>query len=139
MSADLEELGFLGAVRRVVEERYGALLPDEGGADQFLQTIRQQYLHGGSPRGQRAWIVRAISPYFQWVEEPPRWVERLKPRWPFCDGRPMVFLRQFEVADTPITREAASAGAVLYVFGGRVRNAHGWSMAYEVVEQHRGL
>jgi hypothetical protein len=153
----MEELRFFGAIRQAFEELTGALLAESessqsnglsginvaagspGPAKKWMSNVYQDYVAAGSPGPAKKWIRHALAKLVLSADGMPVWIESIKPRWPWYDGRPMIYLGQAKVPDTQVSKEHASPGVSLFVFGLRVAVEGGWSMKYTVVEQHPDL
>ena len=92
MTMDMEQLKFCGKVLTVAEERNGSI-PGDVGLDERLY---REYHEAGKPRNVKAWLRERLEPLFLYVDKPPEWVGPT-PMWPWKDGKPMVFIRQFDV------------------------------------------
>jgi hypothetical protein len=139
---DLESLQFAGAIRSWVESEYGALLLGDE-ATPFCRSLWEEYVRAGKPKRPKTWLNDVLPSHFQCIDQKPDWIERVRPRWPFFDDRPMVFIGRLTVPNTAASQQLAAPGAVLYLFG--VRRSlpelppDSWEMAYTVVEQVPGL
>jgi hypothetical protein len=135
----MAEIKFRGKVMRIVEEDYGAsLADDEEGA--FVQSLYKQYLDSGSPKNQEAWLREQLSASFLFAVSPPKWIERTTtPRWPFLNGKPMVFITQVTTPQSQVSDRCLSTNTMLYIFGARIVDDEGWKMEYRIIEQEPGL
>jgi hypothetical protein len=134
----MEELRFYGSVRSVFEQMTGAVLPGNE-ANVFLSGIHKEYVASGSPNPAKKWVENTLSKMVLAVAEMPAWQESIKHTWPFHNGRPMIFLANLAVPDTPVAREYAAPSVQLLLFGIRIQVEGGWSMEYTVIEQHSDL
>lgn len=142
MAFDVEELRFCGMIASVAEDELSASINDDEDRS-FRLTIYQQYKAAGAPKNKREWIRQELKKHFLFVTKPPEWIEHATvPRWPFFQGKPMVFIEQLAVPENEVTKTAASPNVVLYVFGSRKPVSDvpgGWESVYRVVEQVQGL
>ncbi len=138
MAFDVEELKFHGMIHRISEEDFSASVTDDTDQE-FVKMLYQQYIAAGKPKNKREWIRQELKQYFLSVTSPPVWIERATtPVWPFCEGRPMVFIDQLTVPQNEVSESVVYPGTVLYIFGGKkpVKDvAGGWEMIFRVVEQ----
>ena len=109
---------------------------DEGGALQ--DNLWAGYKQAGKPKLVKPWIRRELTELFRCVDKWPEWVER-DATWPFLAGSPMVFIRQWEVPATEVSKELLYPGATLYLFGKKVGTPERWEIQYKVVSQLREL
>lgn len=133
MRTELERLKFGGMVHRAAENIAASLSEDTDNA--LVERLYAAYVEAGTPRNVRQWIAAQVQTLFLSAGEGPVWVGGT-PTWPFLDGRPMVFIRQFPVGTGPTESSALSPGSVLYVFGLRVGTPDRWEMKYRVVQDH---
>ena len=142
MALDMERIKFAGKITSIAEDEMSALVNDDEG-DRFTSALWDEYVAQGKPKKLVAWLKAELQKHFLFVSKPPVWIEKLTiPRWPFHDGKPMVFIEQVSVPETELTQTKLSAGSELYVFGARQPAADGtghWGMIYTVVEQVPGL
>lgn len=86
------------------------------------------------PKNVKKWLSERIEPLFKCVDEKPIWV--CDPEWPYLDGKPMVFIKQFSVNDREDLRGLLTVDAVLYIFGILRPDADGTLVQeYRVVDQ----
>jgi hypothetical protein len=140
MALDLERLKFGGKVVTVAEDELSASVTDDTN-DEFTTSLWNEYVKQGKPQNVRAWIRTELRKHFLFVTKPPVWIERMTiPKWPFYAGKPMIFIGQFSVPETEVSKAKVSAGTMLYVFGSRKPLGDGgWEMVYTVVEQEPSL
>lgn len=100
--------------------------------------LYQDYLGDGSPTNRKAWIRARLQNEFRWVDRPPDWGKE-GPEWPFWEDKPMVFLHQFGLPDSPVAREHATWDQMLFVFGIRIPRDGAYEMKYQIVERPLGL
>ncbi len=135
MSYDLEKMRFGGQATSIAEDELAASFCEDEG-DRLLEMLFDEYQQQGAPVNRKAWLRRRLEELFACVDQRPRWIESVSvPTWPFCNGRPMVFINQLEVPRTPVSESRLVPSAVLYVFGARVETEYGWELEYHVVEQ----
>ncbi len=136
MQYDLEAGEFRGRAGAIGEKYTGALI-----STTYKNALWKKYVEEGKPKNRNAWILAHVKEDFRFLEEPPRWIEkRSLPKWPFIDGTPMTFIRQFTIAYNEISEEYLSPGKEIYIFGGR-RNTEtgGWEMCFATVTQSPDL
>ena len=140
VNRDLNWLKFGGTCVAVAEEDLAASLNDctQSEHEKFIEGLYAMYISAGEPKNTKGWLREHLRERFRSVGDRPRWVEG-KPAWPWLDGKPMVFLGEFQVLKTETAREHATPGVTLYVFGARVPTTGGWRMEYKVVEQRAEL
>ena len=140
MSDAFEKIAFGGKCIKIVEEELGASIgfASEKEQDDFFNGLYAEYVTAGKPKQIKNWLREKLSPMFKSVEDAPNWIEDL-PKWPWLNGKPMLFLGQFQVPDTEIAKEHAVPNVMLYLFGSRVATTGGWRMEYRVVEQRADL
>jgi len=139
----MERLKFGGKVQRVAEEDLAASFSElsEPNLMALSDRLYANYEKAGSPRNWRQWIKEQLEPMFICVDERPNWVGNT-PMWAFLNDKPMVFIKQVNVGNGNVENSAIAPNVVLYLFGIRVVNEHGWSMEYRVLEDDprtRGL
>lgn len=139
MTLPLDALKFMGALESEFEELTGAALPGND-AMPFRHKLYEEYVKGGSDRI-KPWIKNWIKKVKLWSDTPPKWIEKIQATWPFCDGCPMTFIKQFKVPDNEVTQTQAVPGVQLFVFCCRRLHpsGNGWTSYYLVVEQHPDL
>src|SRR5688572_29931095 len=93
MTMDMEQLNFLGKVYTIAEDELNASVDGSSG---FHERLYREYVEAGKPRNVKAWIRERLAGVFLHVDKPPEWVGPT-PMWPWMDGKPMVFIRQFDV------------------------------------------
>jgi hypothetical protein len=139
MSYDTAKLKFGGRAISIAEKELSASFVDDDD-NQLIDTLYREYQDDGMPRKLNEWLRTRLSDLFACVDDRPKWIERLSlPRWPFKNGLPMVFIRQFEVPRTDVSESRVVPLAMLYVFGTRVNVETGWETEYCVVEQLSNL
>ena len=79
-----------------------------------------------------------LSQRFLSVDTPPHWVED-EPAWPFLNGEPMIFVTQYTLPSTSVAASRLTSGTEVYVFGARVPHPKGYTIEYQVVQQHPGI
>ncbi len=135
---EFEEYQFQGKAMDIAETEFaGSIRGDHGEA--LLKQILDEYKAAGCPKQKKVWIKERLKNVFECVAERPQWVQEF-PDWPWLDGKPMIFIKQFDVPATPLVAEKLATSKVLYIFGAR-RPAEGglWKMEYRVVAQDRDL
>ena len=136
MSSDeFERLKFFGTVEEVVEKDLAASLSEDNGAT--VERLYAAYQAAGKPRKARQWIREQLAGFYKCANERPVWVGPT-PQWPYLDGKPMIFIKQFEVGRGAVESNELAAGDVIYVFGIRVQTENGIEMRYRVVAQDPG-
>jgi hypothetical protein len=139
MARDMAEIKFRGKMMRLLEGEYGASLAgDEDGA--FVRSMYARYLESGSPKEVEPWIRERLAESFLFAVSPPQWIETSsKPRWPFLNGKPMVFIGQIAIPPSQVSEQHLSSNTMLYLFGARIEVPAGWKMQYTVLEQEPDL
>lgn len=137
MKADLERLKLAGKLNELAERLVGANF-DADDDNRCLQSVCEAYREAGSPKNIAGWAREKFQSLFLSLGEPPHWIEAT-PMWPFCNGKPMVFIGQMSVNHQEVAEEHLVPGSVLYLFGGRTPVDGGWRMQYKVIEQHERL
>ena len=134
MAQDMEQLTFCGKVYAIAEDELNASIPGDSGLDERLY---REYQEAGKPRNVKAWIRERLEPLFLYVDKPPDWVGP-SPMWPWMDGKPMVFIRQFDVPESGDVAERVLRipGRTLYVFAAFPVSEND-TMRYHVVEAAR--
>ncbi len=139
MTYNLDQIQFGADAISIVEDELNASFSDDVN-DTFMDLLYREYLEAGSPKRRKTWLRTRLKHDFACIEYRPNWIEKHSlPVWPFFQGRPMVFIRQFEVPPTENTNAGIVPRAMLYIFGIRVDANDGWTTQYEVVEQLPGL
>lgn len=110
---------------------------------EWQDVLYQDYKKSGSSTDRLTWIRERLAREVLWVDVPPDWGTD-EPEWPFHQGRPMVFIRQFALPDNQVTRSSVTWETMLYVFGIRVPSptetrSDAYRMVYEVVQRPTGL
>jgi hypothetical protein len=139
MPPDMEALRFGGKLQEIAEKEFSASFTED--ADHSLRSaLWQDYVNEGKPKNSAAWIRKRFESLFLSVATRPVWVEkRTIPRWPFLNGKPMVFVCQYSLPDTAIVREKFFPGLVVYVFADRLPVDGHAELRYRVVEQDPSL
>lgn len=135
MSYDLEKLRFGADATTIAEDEFAASF-NEDDDNELIELLYKEYQQAGSPMKRKEWLRDRLAELFACVDQRPDWIERSSvPTWPFLGGRPMVFIRQFEVPRTEVSETQIVPLAMLYVFGVRSEQGEGWRTEYRVVEQ----
>ena len=138
MQIDPEALKFSGKAQRIAEEEFAATFGGDTG-NRLMDRLWAEYVQAGKPRTVREWIRARLTSVFPAAGERPRWVGGV-PQWPWLDGKPMVFLRQFPIGTTPVEQSLSFPPFVAYVFALRVpHEAGGFEMQYRVVQDGASL
>lgn len=137
MPIDFDEVTFYGQLARVAEKCFGGRFVGQEG-DVLKRSIYQEYVAAGTPKKKEAWMKDRLSSTFLSVTGLPEWVER-QAMWPWKNGSPMVFMGQMSIPPTEIGAKHAVGNVTLFMFGQRIPNDDGWTMAYEVVTQYADL
>jgi hypothetical protein len=134
MTMDMEQLKFCGTVYTLAEDELNASVPGDSGLPEGLY---QEWCAAGKPRKVKAWVRERLEPLFLYVDKPPEWVGPT-PMWPWTDGKPMVFIRQFDVPDSGEAglKVLRIPGRTLYVFAEHPASENDM-MRYHVVEACR--
>jgi hypothetical protein len=136
---DLNQIKVCGRIRALAEEEFGGSFDDDEAARKALDELWAQYVGDGSPGDVAHWAREKLSRLFRCLNAPPSWALG-SGRWPFIDGKPMVFLGEIPIPSTELSESSLVPNSVLYVFGGRHRTqTGGLAMQYRVVEQHAEL
>ncbi len=134
---DIEMLKFCGKIIGLGEDEFGASFSNKAG-DILQENLYRDFIAAGCPKDVKKWLRSHLAILFQWVAERPKWIESTT-AWPYFDGKPMIFIRQFEVPNTPLSSAKLAPSVMIYIFGARRSMSEGWDMQYTVVEQHRGF
>jgi hypothetical protein len=140
MGLDLAELKFCGLANTVALEEFAGSF-DDARSTALQESLYREWVAAGSAKNARDWLRPRIAALFACAGERPKWIERT-PQWPFLNGRPMMFLVQFDVPATDQTTAHLATDIVIYVFGAKVPHPEitdGWTLEYKVVTQHRSL
>lgn len=139
MSYDPKMIDFGGDAIVIAERELDASFNDDGG-DRLHESLWAEYQQAGCPKNQKTWLRERLTQLFACVDQRPKWIEsQSTPIWPFWNGRPMIFIHQFEVPQTDLTETLLSPSVMLYVFGTREVNEYGWEMKYRVIQQNHNL
>lgn len=109
----------------------------EGGGELYRDILFDGWVESGKP-GQDAWIRDALRSDFVWMSEPPEWIYTAS-SWPFFEGRPMVFLKQFSIVANDVTRDRAAPDCEVYVFAARRVLEDGFELITQNVTQSHAL
>lgn len=123
-----------GAVMiEVVEHTYNASCSLQE-TDPYVEAMYQEFC-GIENVSAEEWLVGRLKGEFKCVEAPPVWATQ--PEWPYCDGRPMVFVTQYSLPETGVTKSSLTWDSNLYLFGARVvcEEYDGYRMDYRVISQ----
>jgi hypothetical protein len=132
MAQDMEQLTFFGKVSTVAEDELNASVGDRSLPDRLYQ----EYCNAGKPRNIKAWIRERLEKEFLYVDKPPEWVGPT-PMWPFINGKPMVFIQQFDIPGGRVAEKVLRVpGRTLYVFA-HYPPSEDAEMRYHVVEAER--
>lgn len=133
MVQDIEELNFCGTVYTLAEDELNGSVPGDSG---LPERLFKEWRDAGKPRKVKAWVRERLEKLFLSVGEPPDWVGP-SPMWPWMDGKPMVFIRQFDVPGGEVAERVLRVpGRTLYVFAAHPANENDL-MRYHVVEAER--
>src|SRR5215218_1139926 len=133
MALDLDRIKFVGALHRVAEKELAAPVGDDQG-EVTTNRLYDEFVAAGKPKDLKKWARDKLPTVFLCADQRPAWVGGT-PQWAFMDGRPMVFLRQFEMGTTPAETRLGLPPKTLYVFALRVDSEYGgWEMRYRVVQ-----
>jgi hypothetical protein len=116
---------------------FGGSLEDEG-ANEFEAELYDEYTANSEPVELQSWLREKVKDYFRYMDKPPRWVED-EPCWPFFMNKPMIFISQIELKNTPFNQDFLTWDEVIYLFGARRPFKKGYEMVYTTVSQLRGL
>lgn len=134
MAHDPKKLLFFSKIYSIGEDEFAAGFPGTEG-ELLMEKMYGEFLDQGSPRDVKSWLRVRLAKDFLYLENLPKWIEDTC-AWPFFEGRPMVFIHQFSVSETPFSEKEIAPGVELYIFGIRKTVANGWQMHYLTVEQH---
>jgi hypothetical protein len=136
MAYDLEWLKLGGKIMQIAEKEFSASFSDDTDSA-LVSRLCQEYVDEGKPKGKEAWIRKRLEKLFLYVSKPPKWVEKgVVPRWPFLNGKPMVFICQYALVDSPLVKERLASGLVFYLFADRQpAGERSFEISYRVVEQ----
>ncbi|HET6250040.1 MAG TPA: hypothetical protein VFE47_20280 [Tepidisphaeraceae bacterium] len=136
---DRDEMLFGSKVVRVAAELSASVLADPERI--FVRDLYREYLDDEKPRDVVKWLRPRLETAFKCVGERPRWIERTE-AWPFLNGRPMTFIRQFDVPEFVMPDGKTAGATTLYVFCAGVDDPRGkgwWQMQYTAVAQEQDL
>ena len=133
MALDLEKMKFVGALHRVAEKELAASFGEDRD-EAATNRLYAEYVEASRPKDLKKWAREKLPAVFAAGDKRPVWVGGT-PQWPFMDGRPMVFIRQFEMGTTPAEARLGLPRHTLYVFALKVASQYGgWEMRYRVVQ-----
>ena len=121
----------------VVEKVYNANCDTEE-AEEFVIYVFEHYKLSGLPKKINEWLKDFLKDWYQYVDKPPVWVEE-EPNWPYSNGKPMIFIKQFTIPKTPITEEKLTWDNTIYVFGERIPYKSSYKVEYKIIEQIGGI
>lgn len=136
MRLDLQKLKFGGKLNEVAHKYFAGCF-DEDKANALVDSLYAEFVEA-APDSQIDWMRERLKNIFLFATEPPQWIQA-RPSWPFYEGSPMVFVRQFTVPNTATVESYLSDNSTLYVFGIRVQIENGWRMEYRVIQQNEEL
>ena len=133
-----DEILFGSKVVAIAAELSASILYDHENI--LVRDLYREYIEAGKPHHVLKWLRPRLEHYFKCVDERPRWVQRSE-EWPFLKGRPMTFIRQFDVPEYIMADGKIALAGTLYVFcaAGEDVGTVGWRMEYKVVCQFRDL
>src|SRR5262245_10499096 len=103
---------------------------EHAAAERFREEVYAEWRATGKPLEQaERWLDERLDGLFLSLREPPVWVED-EPSWPFFDGKPMVFLSQTTMHQSPLTKTALSPGETVYLFAAREKYKTGFKMRF---------
>ena len=108
------------AEKDLVSAFYQQVLPiarSKFSADPNIDLVKSLYEQIGDEVVDSAWIEKKLSLLYTWIEEPPRWVAEID--WPIVDGRPAVFLFQYEIHNSSVAKINYANNRTVYLFGYR--------------------
>ncbi|RYZ67621.1 MAG: hypothetical protein EOP09_10735 [Proteobacteria bacterium] len=133
--AETAEFNFYVDLLDVAETHYGVGFGSE--ANLWVEELYLEYQNLGSQPDRCGWLKERLSKEFKSVTRSPKWMVSNYVEWPFLEGRPMVFVEQIELSENQVTREALSWDCVVYVFGGRISEEHGYRIEFRETVQDR--
>ena len=133
MALDPDKMKFVGALHRIAERELSASFGDD--RDQAATNrLYAEFVQAGKPKDLKGWVRGRLSTVFVSVDKGPVWIGGT-PQWPFLEGQPMVFLRQFEIGTTAKESQMGLPVRTLYVFAAKATSEYGgWEMRYRVVQ-----
>lgn len=124
-------ISFIEKVINLVESNCAASIT-AGGFD-FLEKLYALYK---SQKCDDAWLTSYLKDQFQCVANKPLWLER-EPAWPFCEGKPMLFIGQFSIGENHHT--IAGSGYTVYFFVGRKERNDGFELEFREIVQSEAI
>ncbi len=132
MKLDKKEMDFGGTLVDIIISKFNASCNDDD-SELFIDRLYEEYKKAGSPKRVKSWILTRLKDEFKYLDEPPKWVHDAD--WPYCNGKPMVFLTQKEV--TKKAEDFLGWGYIVYLFGAKMELDGGWKVVTKVVTQSK--
>ena len=116
LNIDMALLNFGSVADDIAEKELKASFSgDEGTA--LMNTLYAEYKADGSPKQKRKWLRERLPTLFPCVGARPVWRQKYGvPSWPFYNGKPMLFVQQFDVPINDISVHYKVATQTVYVF-----------------------
>ena len=124
-------VSFVEKVIGLVESKCSASIT--AGGFEYLDGLYAQYSDHGQDD---SWLLDHLRRQFCYVSNPPTWIER-EPAWPFCEGRPMLFIGQHSIGVEH--HEYAGSGYTVYLFVGRKERDAGFELEFREVVQSEAV
>jgi hypothetical protein len=134
MALDPERIRFKGKAIAAAIKCGGSIEHEE--AASFFEGLYHEWKSSGlGLSASEGWLIDKLKEVFRSLHEAPTWIED-EPKWPFLDGKPMIFLCQCSMPDHGVSEAELSPGETVYLFGGRKTENGKTKMVYRTVSQY---
>ena len=134
MALDPDRIRFKGKAISAAIQCGGSIEHEE--AENFFDMLYQDWKGSGiGLSASEAWLIDRLKGIFKSLGDAPIWVED-EPKWPFLNGKPMVFLCQQSMPEHGELAAELSAGETVYLFGCRKTENGKTQMVYRTVSQY---
>lgn len=132
MSFDKNLILFEGELFTTAHEYNAAVEGDE--SEGYCEALYEEFKASGS--NQTSWLKERLKDEFLYVDQPPVWVGE-EPSWAFYEGKPMIFISQYAIPETDLTKEKLTYDETIYTFGIRIpgKSKGGFDMLYKTIIQ----
>lgn len=124
-------ISFVEKVIELVESECAASIT--AGGFEFLEKLFTEYCEHHRDDG---WLLRHLQDQFRYVSSPPRWLER-EPAWPFCEGKPMLFVGQQSIGSEH--DDYAGSDYTVFFFVGRKNRDDGYELEFREIVQSEAV